>query len=60
MKSAFAAYIRAVPTYRLVYGAFASVPIFLLWIYVVWVVVLLGAVITLDRDKVKNYILTTG
>ena len=31
------------PTYKLVYGAFASVPIFLLWIYLSWVVVLFGA-----------------
>ena len=33
MKSVFAACIRAVPTYRLVYGAFASIPIFLVWLY---------------------------
>lgn len=46
MKSAFAAYIRAVPTYRLVYGAFASIPIFLLWLYLSWMVVLLGAEFT--------------
>jgi membrane protein len=38
-------YLRQVPTYAVVYGAFASVPIFLVWIYVSWVVVLLGAVI---------------
>jgi membrane protein len=34
-----------VPTYSVVYGAFATLPILLLWIYVVWVIVLLGAVI---------------
>lgn len=38
-------YLSKVPTYSLVYGAFATVPILLLWIYVAWVVVLLGAVI---------------
>src|SRR5262249_27122040 len=32
------------PTHKMVYGAFASVPIFLLWIYLSWVVVLCGAV----------------
>jgi membrane protein len=46
MKSVFAAYIRAVPTYQLVYGAFASIPIFLVWLYLSWLVVLLGAEFT--------------
>ncbi len=46
MKSAFAAYLRAMPTYQLVYGAFASIPIFLLWLYLCWLVVLLGAEFT--------------
>lgn len=38
-------YIQAVPTFSAVYGAFSAVPILLLWVYLVWVVVLLGAVI---------------
>jgi membrane protein len=38
-------YIGRVPTYSLVYGAFATVPILLVWIYVAWVIVLLGAVL---------------
>ena len=38
-------YLNTVPTYSAVYGAFAAVPILLLWIYLVWVMVLLGAVI---------------
>ena len=38
-------YLGKVPTYSVLYGAFAAVPIFLVWIYVAWVIVLLGAVI---------------
>jgi len=46
MKAAFGAYLRQVPTYKLVYGAFASFPIFLLWIYFSWLIILVGAELT--------------
>ena len=42
----FVIYISKVPTYSLVYGAFASVPIFLLWLFCCWMVILIGAEIT--------------
>ena len=38
-------YLSLVPTYSAVYGAFATAPILLIWIYVAWVIVLLGAVV---------------
>ena len=44
-KKLLAVYLKAVPTYSAVYGAFATVPIMLVWIYTAWVIVLLGAVI---------------
>jgi len=44
-KRLLTAYFGAVPTYATVYGAFATLPIFLIWIYLSWVIILLGAVI---------------
>ena len=44
-KKALTLYLGAVPAYSLVYGAFATLPILLVWIYVSWVIVLMGAVI---------------
>lgn len=44
-KRAFAAYLAHFPSYTLVYGAFAVAPIFLIWVYLSWVVTLLGAVL---------------
>lgn len=45
-KRLLAWYVGLVPTYSAVYGAFATVPILLVWIYIGWVIVLLGAVLT--------------
>ncbi len=44
-KIGLAWYLDLVPTYSTVYGAFAAVPIMMLWVYLGWVIVLLGAVI---------------
>jgi membrane protein len=45
MKRAFALYISYFPTYTVVYGAFATFPLFLIWIYLSWLVVISGAVV---------------
>lgn len=42
-KGGFALFIRMSPSYQVVYGAFAAVPLFLLWIYISWNIVLGGA-----------------
>jgi membrane protein len=43
LKIGFAIYIGAMSYYQTVYGALAAIPIFLLWMYISWVAVLLGA-----------------
>ena len=45
LKIGFGLYIAYLSTYRAVYGALAAIPIFLLWMYVVWSAVLFGAVV---------------
>ena len=45
-KKLLAMYLSNVPTYSAVYGAFATLPILLVWIYMAWVIVLLGAALT--------------
>ena len=44
-KKVLSLYLSNVPTYSMIYGAFATLPILLVWIYVAWIIVLLGAVI---------------
>jgi membrane protein len=45
-KRAFATYVTTGANYQEVYGALAIVPIFILWIYLSWILVLLGASLT--------------
>lgn len=45
LKIGFTIYIGATSSYQTVYGALAAIPIFLLWMYVSWLAVLLGAVV---------------
>ncbi len=40
----FALYLAQFPTYTLIYGTFAALPTFLLWLYLSWLVVLVCAV----------------
>ena len=44
-KRAFGLYVTHIGGYHAIYGAFATVPIFLMWIYVSWLVLLMGAVL---------------
>lgn len=46
MQRMFGSFIAGFPTYTLIYGTFAAMPIFLVWLYFSWVVVLVGALFT--------------
>ncbi len=57
LKHGFSFYLGLTDPYRIVYGAMATIPIFLLWIYLSWCMILVGAEFAaaipdwrLDRD----------
>ena len=46
MRVGIAYYLSRFPSYTIIYGTFATIPIFLLWVYLSWLVILLGATVT--------------
>lgn len=52
-KRLFALFIRQFPTYAIIYGALAALPLFLLWMYLSWLITLLGAVLAAALPTVK-------
>jgi membrane protein len=45
-RTLFTLYVSSIANYNEVYGALAAIPIFLIWIFLSWVIVLLGATLT--------------
>jgi len=52
-KRVFAIFIRQFPTYAIIYGALAALPLFLLWMYLSWLITLVGALLTAALPVVK-------
>ncbi|MFL6706680.1 MAG: YihY family inner membrane protein, partial [Massilia sp.] len=52
-KRVFAIFIKQFPTYAIIYGALAALPLFLLWLYFSWMIALVGATITAALPIIK-------
>lgn len=52
-KIAFSYYLTIFPTYELIYGAFSIIPIFLIWLYICWAIILFGGLIVYGYSQIK-------
>ncbi|WP_235816959.1 YhjD/YihY/BrkB family envelope integrity protein, partial [Bordetella ansorpii] len=53
MKAGFAYYLTRFPTYTVIYGTFATLPIFLLWLWLSWLSVLFGATVAASLPMLR-------
>lgn len=50
-KTLFASSMKTFSSYQVIYGAIAALPVFLIWIYISWVIILLGAVVAANLNE---------
>jgi len=55
MKFGFAFYVSQISTYTTIYGAFAALPVFLIWIYLSWLSVLFGAIVAANLPYLRHF-----
>jgi membrane protein len=54
MQKGFELYLSWFPSITLIYGAFATLPIFLLWLYLSWAMILLGALVAVTLSEFRD------
>ena len=54
LKNGFGLYLAWFPTYSIIYGAFAAIPILLLWIYSLWAVILISATVVFQLENFEK------
>jgi len=55
-KKGFYQYVKHVPAYSKFYGSLGVIPVFLLWVYLTWRIVLLGVVITRTAQNLQQFL----